>query len=275
MPRHENYYITRLGDTIKLTYVRAVPDKGTALPERDSDNDKLDCNVLRARRVFQGIGLCNSWEYLATFTSALENPDSDIRRIPRWISDWNRHHKSRIKYLMIYEVGGRGRRLHAHALLKNVPEIFARKYTSSEYRGLPPDCKRLYSLYKSESGGTNLCWCPWWRAGWSTLVPLDGNPRAISYLLKYMTKGNISFTTRFGGHSFFASKGLNRPVQKKIPSDIVSELYQRVPTQAWRHEYRYQGEPICSTVVLDKDKVSDTLWQYYIAMYENMQELMP
>ena len=45
---------------------------------------------------------------------------------------------------MIFELGEKGSRLHAHVLLKDVPSEFVREYTSAEYSKLPRDVKRLY-----------------------------------------------------------------------------------------------------------------------------------
>ena len=198
-----NYYILVTESTVKLTYVRTVPEPGMIAAERDPEKGKRADNVRRAKTMFLDIGQSNSWDYMGTFTSACADPSSDIRAIPKWINNWNTNHHAKIRYLMIFELGEKGSRLHAHVLLKDVPSEFVREYTSAEYSKLPRDVKRLYAQYMTEKG-TRLATCPWWSFGWSTLVPVDGSPKVVSYMSKYMTKQNLALTTRFGGQSFLS-----------------------------------------------------------------------
>lgn len=263
----DNYYIQCTRSSIKLTYVRHTNEAGCKLGERDADSEKLQSNIYRARSRLLDLGQSNPWQYMATFTSALEDPSVDIRRLSKWLANWNTRHDESIRYLMVFEIGEKGRRLHAHALLNDVPPSFAVPYTSQEYRSLPRDVKRLYSQYRTESG-TRLCHCPDWKYGWSTLVPCDDSPKVVSYMTKYMTKGNISFTTRFGGHSFFASKGLNAPKKKKIPADKVTTLWARIPENSWCRKFEDEnGNLLTSCTILDRDKISAELWDYYTIEY--------
>lgn len=114
-----NYYILVTESTVKLTYVRTVPEPGMIAAERDPENGKRADNVRRAKTMFLDIGQSNSWDYMGTFTSACVDPSSDIRAIPKWINNWNTNHHAKIRYLMIFELGEKGSRLHAHVLLKD------------------------------------------------------------------------------------------------------------------------------------------------------------
>lgn len=267
-----NFYILVTESTVKLTYVRCVPDEGVSPSERNPDNGKRLDNVRRAKTEFLDIGQSNSWDYMITLTSGCDDPAKDIRAIPRWLKDWNYHHHAQIRYLLLFEPGERRKRLHCHGLLKNVPEKFVRAYTSSEYAKLPPAVKKLYSQYKTETG-TRLGTCPWWGKGWSTLVPVDGSPKVVSYMSKYMTKQNIAFTTEFGGHSYFASKGLNRPEKQKIPADIAGTMWSRVPSDSWYSSFRNEdGALLSSCYIMDKDKLPPALWDYYNKIFFDLQE---
>lgn len=268
----ENYYLKVTGSTIKFTYVRSVPEKGSNVGKRNSSNTKLQSNISRAKTEFLDLGQANAWEYMACFTSGTEglNYTEDIRGFPAFIHNFNCNNHCKIKYLAVFELGEKAGRLHSHVLLKDVPESFLRPYTPQEYRKLPTDVKRLYSQHKTETG-TNLCTCPAWKYGWSTIVPTDGSPKVVSYMTKYMTKGNIEFTTAFGGHAFFSSHGLNRSENKKIPSSAVGPAYERIPEGTWYREFSTDGI-VCSTCyILDKDKISSDLWDYYISLYESLQ----
>ena len=100
-----NYYILVTESTVKLTYVRTVPEPGMIAAERDPEKGKRADNVRRAKTMFLDIGQSNSWDYMGTFTSACADPSSDIRAIPKWINNWNTNHHAKIRYLMIFELG--------------------------------------------------------------------------------------------------------------------------------------------------------------------------
>ena len=137
----DNFYILKTESGIKLTYVRSVPGEGDLYGERNPENGKDVCNLRRAKSAFLDLGQCNQWQYMGTFTAAADDPEKDIRRFAKWLKDWNRNHDSKIKYLLLFELGEKGRRLHAHTLLKDVPPDFVREYTKAEYSALPRDVK--------------------------------------------------------------------------------------------------------------------------------------
>lgn len=266
----DNYFIIRTGDVIRLTYVKSVPAEGSVAPPRALDGDKATCNIARAKRNFMLLGQSNSWQYMGTFTAAADDPEKDIRRFTHWMNDWNHNHNAHIKFLCIFELGEKGRRLHVHVLLMDVPPEFVREYTAAEYAALPRDVKKLYSQYKTETG-TRLACCPWWKFGWTTLIPCDGSPKVVSYMTKYMTKSSVEFTTKFGGHSYFASKGLFRPEKKKIPVYAARTAFDRVPADTWYSEYMGFNGPVSLCFVLDKDKLPPDLWEYYSDLYDHPQ----
>lgn len=267
----ENYFILVTDSTVKLTYVKSVPDKGCNIGQRNKDNKKLSQNVSRARTEFLDLGQSNAWEYMGTFTSGT-NGDyaTEIKGLSEFFHNYNHNHECKIKYLMVFELGEKGRRLHAHVLLKDVPESFLRPYTPQEYKKLPADVKRLYTRYKTETG-TRLSTCPAWGYGWNTIIPIDGSPKVVSYMTKYMTKGNVEFTTAFGGHAYFSSHGLKRPEKKKIPSSAAGTAWERIPQEAWFHDYRPDGVVLSTCYILDRDKISPELWEYYNSLYDGLQ----
>ena len=52
-----NYYILVTESTVKLTYVRTVPEPGMIAAERDPENGKRADNVRRAKTMFLDIGI--------------------------------------------------------------------------------------------------------------------------------------------------------------------------------------------------------------------------
>lgn len=265
-------YIVMTDTTCKLTYCRSPNEAGRRSSDREPDGQKRADNVRRAKTAVLDIGQSNQWQYMATFTSGFEDPAADIRKLPKFLMNWNQKHGASIRYLLVYELGERGSRLHAHALLSGVPDAFIHRFQSSEYRALPPDLKRLYSRYKAPSGGSLVGTCESWKAGWSTLVPVDGSPRCVSYLTKYLTKSDVSLVTAFGGHAYFASHGLKRPKKCKIPADIASAVFDRVPAGAWYKSFLGDdGGLLSCCYVFDADKVDATLWSYYSTLYSELQ----
>ena len=270
LKKQGHYYILQTLNTVKLTYVRTVPETGRITVPRDEENGKSACNLRRAKSAFLDLAQSNNWDYMGTFTSASDDPKNDIRAFGRWMKDWNYHHGSSIQYLALFELGEKGRRLHAHVLFSNVPVSFVREYSSSEYSRLPVDLKRLYSEFKTDTG-TRLACCPWWRFGWSTLVPVDSSPKVASYMAKYLTKSSLEFTTKFGGHSYFASKGLKRPVKREIAPETAATVWRAIPENAWHTEYAPEGVPLTGCYIVDKDKVDASLWDYYSAIFSGSQ----
>lgn len=267
----DNHYLLVTESTVKLSYVRSVPAEGEVCAPRDVSHGKSACNVRRAKSAFLDLGQSNPWQYMGTFTAAAEDPEKDIRRFPHWLNDWNHNHNAHIQYLMVFELGEKGKRLHVHTLLNNVPPEFVREYTKKEYQQLPRDVKCLYSQYKT-ADGTRMACCPWWACGWSTLVPVDGSPKIVSYMTKYLTKGNIEFTTKFGGHAYFGSKGLHRPEKQKIPAFAAATAWARIPADSWHSEFVQDGRLVSQCFVLDKDKLPVDLWQYYNSLFNSLQD---
>lgn len=267
----DNFYLLVTESTVKLTYVRSVPGEGEVYAVRDESRGKNSCNIRRAKSAFLDLGQSNPWQYMGTFTAAAENPEADIKHFQKWLKALNFNHGWHIAYLLIFELGEKGKRLHAHTLLNNVPAEFVREYTKQEYQQLPRDVKRLYSQYKT-ADGTRLACCPWWSYGWSTLVPVDGSPKIVSYMTKYLTKGSVEFTTRFGGHAYFGSKGLHRPEKQKIPACAAGTALARIPDNAWHSEFVHDGRLVSQCFVMDKDKLSTDLWQYYNRLFKSLQD---
>lgn len=257
------YYLKQTGDCMKLTGSAGADSvRDGALSKRDSSNGKSAKNLRRAKNEFLDIARANRWEWFATFTSANPDPEKDIRGMSKWLNNWNTNHHAKIKYQFVFEFGETGGRLHCHMLLKDVPPEFCRYYTKSEYSGLPAELKKAYSKYKTPDG-TRLATCPWWKKGFSTLVPCDGSSKVASYMAKYMTKENMALTARFGGHCYFCSKGLDRPEKHQISDDLASTIVQNVP-DAWHAESEFS----CTTYI-DKDKVPAKIWNALVLLLDD------
>lgn len=56
-----NYYILVTESTVKLTYVRTVPEPGMIAAERDPEKGKRADNVRRAKTMFLGHRSATSW----------------------------------------------------------------------------------------------------------------------------------------------------------------------------------------------------------------------
>lgn len=164
----------------------------------------------------------NEWNYFMTITIDPEQFDSkDIKevykRLRNWLSD--RVKLKGLKYLLIPEQHKNGG-IHAHALINDCFKL--------EHSG-----RYLYSgkAYKAETlqkKGIDISLLkpvynvPEWKYGFSTAIPVDGNPaRLACYITKYITKD----CKKIFGKYYFSSRNLNRDTEISLcDSEKFNEL---------------------------------------------------
>lgn len=182
---------------------------------RKTDNEERFMNNLaRAKGRIKELGLCNDWDYFATFTLAESKQDrfdlpSWVKDFGNWIQNYKRKYScSEFAYLIIPEQHKSGA-WHAHGLL----------------RGLSPE-----SLCRNEHGFLDL---PYYRNrfGYISLDPLRDKNKAASYITKYVNKDTAATAGAMnkGAHLFYASRGLaEKRVLHEWEGDFKAE---------WENEY--------------------------------------
>lgn len=190
------------------------PDIIDALPEVKSEYGKLHCNVARAASSIQALGLCNDWDWFATFTLdpakypnrlALDNFRQHLTRFIKYLRE--KYPGYKCAFLLVPELHKRGDGWHMHGLLRDFPPDVLRLFTLEE--------KLPYHIRSKLSEGIPMYDFPEYRSrfGFCDIEPLRERDAATGYLTKYVIKG-LNATGKHiqkGKHLFFVSRGLQRP----------------------------------------------------------------
>lgn len=183
--------------------------------EKEIDEEgRAASNITRARSRIRELGLCNEWEWFATFTLAEGKQDrfdlpSWVKDFGNWIQNFKRKYRcSEFAYLIIPEQHKNGA-WHAHGLL----------------HGLPPE-----ALVRNEHGYYDL---PYYRNrfGFISLGRIRDPQKVASYITKYVTKDTAATASDMnkGAHLFYASRGLK---EREIVTEWIGDF------QAdWENEY--------------------------------------
>lgn len=135
----------------------------------------------------------NDWDYFLTGTIApndefdRNSPEQVYKKLRTWLS--HQHQRKGLRYLLIPEYHPQNDEgIHFHALINNALELSDSgrilykggelwKRSDLEKRGV--DISKYKTVYN----------CPSWKYGFTTAIPVDGNPARLScYMTKYITK---------------------------------------------------------------------------------------
>lgn len=211
--------IERYGEAVRYIGIKcAPPERCWGKPFDGSESpaegiakaiDRYDNNICRARSRVREYGLCNDWDYFATFT--LNEEKQDRFDLAQWVKDfgnWIQNYKRKFRcsefaYLIIPEQHKNGA-WHAHGLL----------------RGLAPA-----SLVKNEHGYLDL---PYYahRFGYISLDPIKDKQKCASYITKYISKdaGATARALQAGQHLYYNSRGLKgKEVIEEWEGDFISD----------------------------------------------------
>jgi len=204
-------------------------DEGVILPRGIGKNDeKLDCNLTRAKNTVYDLAMSNPWTNFVTVTGDPKKRDmSDLsgyhKAFTQFMRDERKRTNSKYSYLLVPEPHKSGA-WHEHGLANGLePGVHLRPFTLDEK--LPKHIRE-----KLAAGRPVYDW-PGYRErfGWVDVEPIQDHKRVSAYLMKYVTKEVISSVKKLGQHSFYASKGLIRPETiKKGPAscDLVDPDYE-------------------------------------------------
>lgn len=202
-----------------------------------SENDeKLSCNISRARSTIFELAMCNDWDWFFTGTldsSKIDRANLDEFRL-RWtnnfIPNFNRHHNLKIKYLLVPELHSDLENWHIHGLLKGLPVEYLDEFkigmNMSSYIA-----EKVYSgskVYSWSAYAQNFGFCD---------LEYIGNHEAVSkYLTKYIVKSfeNGRAVSELSKHMYYCSRGLNRKIAIKKGS--CSSPLEQLP---WSFENDY------------------------------------
>ncbi len=194
--------IKDFGDTLEVTYLSKHRKPGFELdkplrdrkyiPQNTVNDEKLDCNIARARSKVKDLGRANDWQYFVTLTLDSEkmdrfNLDDFHCSLSKFIHNCNRRRPAdgKIKYLLIPELHKDGA-WHMHGLMMGFCDD---DLTVNEHGYLD------WPAYRQ-------------RFGFISLGGLRNRHKAVHYILKYIGKGFSERTRDLGAHLYYHSRGL-------------------------------------------------------------------
>lgn len=206
--------LEKYGNTYRLIGMNVRREPRQFNENKRTSDERFQSNLIRARSRIRELGLCNEWEWFATFT--LCEGKQDRFDLAGWVKDfgnWIQNYKRKFSctefaYLIIPEQHKSGA-WHAHGLL----------------RGLSPE-----SLITNEHGYMDL---PYYRNrfGFISLDRVKDTQKAASYITKYVTKETAATADGMnkGAHLFYASRGL---AGKEVVSEWIGDF-----EAEWENEY--------------------------------------
>lgn len=218
-------YLKKYGDKYKVQVLKCVRKKGVSsayYSSKGSVNDeKLDCNIRRAKNRIKELVLCNDWEYFITLTLDPEkydryNLDKFTKDLSQYIRNLRRKLDVDIKYILIPEQHRNGA-WHMHGFIMGLPLTELRKFTVDEK--LP-----LYILDKIRFGQDVFEWLGYSdKFGFCDLEPIRDKDRASSYVTKYVTKNLENSVKEVNAKMYYCSRGLNK--SREIKKGCTTQLY--------------------------------------------------
>lgn len=219
------------GKGAKLTLLKCVRTKG--IEETGSrpppapgsvNDDKLECNISRARSKVFELALCNEWQYFSTFTiDGKKFGRYDLEAYHKAFAQWLRDCRKKgicIRYLIIPEQHKDGA-WHEHGLISGIPLEYLRLFD--------PETERLpkYIRDKLFDGQAIYDW-PAYRSkfGFCDFEPVRSVEAVSKYVTKYITKDLARSVTDIGAHMYYATQGLQRAevIKKGFLSDTEETL---------------------------------------------------
>ena len=178
------------------------------------NDDKLSCNISRAKSMIFEYAFCNEWDYFFTGTlDATKYVRSDLEKYHKDFTQWLRDYKKRtgqkIDFLLIPELHKDGKSWHMHGFLKGVPLEKLHQFQIGDKMG-------KYIAEKVKRGDTVYNWCDYAdKFGFCDLEPIKSAEGVSKYITKYITKDLANCVTKLNAHMFYHSRPLSRAVTVK------------------------------------------------------------
>lgn len=203
----------------KLTLHRRLRQPGWEVrtpkaPRGTANEEKLECNISRARSKIFEYGACNPWELFVTLTlDRMKYDRHDLKKfikdLTQWLRDYCKKHKCQVKYLFIPEQHEDGA-WHIHGLLMGLPL----EHLSDFIPGKHPQ-KLIDKGYKN--------WEPYANKFGFVSADIIRNHEAVSkYLTKYISKDMVTNNRQLGACLYYCSKGLKEAVEIKRGSMVAA-----------------------------------------------------
>lgn len=226
----EDYYKITLHKMIRRAGYEAIEGDGSkhraGIKSTAGNSTKLEESLSRTRATIFELALCNDWEWFVTMTLNPEYHDrkdlnSYKKKLSTWLKNYNRIHRTNIKYLLIPEQHADGQSWHMHGLMMGLPEGHLHEFTEQER--LP-----IKILIEIKRGHKVYTWAAYAKAfGYISITEIRHIESVSKYITKYITKNLTETKIELNDHMFYASKGLKRAekiYQGKLTKDLDEDF---------------------------------------------------
>lgn len=224
----------------KVQRLKCVRKQGVSNSNYSAKNsvneNKLDCNLRRAKNTIKELVMCNEWEYFATLT--LDKTKYDRYDLKKYIKDLSQYVRdlrkkgNDIKYLLIPERHKDGA-WHIHGFFAGLNQEELKEFSLSE---------KLPSYIKNsiKQGKKLWNWVGYSRKfGFNELEEIRDIDKVSSYVTKYITKDLSDTVSELGAKTYYCSRGLKRaktikrgyiagnyiPSYVKVDTNTQEEIY--------------------------------------------------
>ena len=241
----------------KVQRLKCVRKQGVSNSNYSAKNsvneNKLDCNLRRAKNTIKELVMCNEWEYFATLT--LDKTKYDRYDLKKYIKDLSQYIRdlrkkgNDIKYLLIPERHKDGA-WHIHGFFSGIKQEELKEFSLSE---------KLPSYIKNsiKQGKKIYSWVGYGRKfGFNELEEIRDIDKVSSYVTKYITKDLSDTVNELGAKTYYCSRGLKRAktIKRGYTAENYIPSYVKVDTNT--------QEEIYSEMWLQKDTSLDEAKSY-------------
>lgn len=174
------------------------------------NEEKLDCNLSRAKgKVFE-YASCNPWEYFGTFTiDGKKYPRDDLKGFYKqygyFLQNYNKKHDLGIKYVNIPELHKDEENWHMHGILHGLPLHHLKKFKKGDKT---PDGKYI----KSDLWKKGYYYWPAYaeKFGFCSFGQIKDMEKTSAYMTKYITKDISKSVRELNAKSYYCSRGLKK-----------------------------------------------------------------
>jgi len=192
-------------DKFKLVLHKSLRQPGFEIDtdkykRKNVNDEKLECNIARARAKIFEYAICNDWEWFVNLTLDKRKYDrfnlkAYVKDLTQWLRDYNRKNDLNIKYLFIPEQHQDGA-WHIHGLLIGLPGFLLKKFIPGRH----PQ-KLIDAGY--------LNWPDYFKKfGYVSVGKIINHEATSKYLTKYVSKDMASNNRELKTHLYYCSNGL-------------------------------------------------------------------
>ena len=175
----------------RVLRTKGIEDSNTGAYRGSVNEEKLDCNISRAKgKVFE-YAYCNEFEYFVTLTIDPKKYDRQnlseyYKKFSKWLRDYAKKIGKKIEYLFIPELHEDGKSWHMHGFIKGIPEGELER-NSNGYLDWP--------AYRE-------------KFGYMSIDRIRDRQKAASYITKYISKDLSDCIKDLNAKMYYCSKGL-------------------------------------------------------------------